>query len=161
MINLVIDMDDRLTITERMLKIGEQSNPVIIARKKIIMEIFNKMVIVANQEVNIPEFKKIYFPDEDRTLELIIEGMEDLDTGFVIQDSKFRTIKKLKDTPTATFKCSEETYLRLATDEVTFAQCYFWGWMDISGEFALRDYEILKRMFNKYKYIFKKIRNGM
>ena len=147
---------DRLTITERMMMNNNVLNN---AKKRTVMEVFNKMVVLANQEINLTEFKKTYFPNEERTLEFIIEGMEDLDTGFVIQENKVRTMKKLKDKPTATFRCTEDTFLRLATREVTFAQCYFYGWLDIKGEKAIRDYEIFKRMFNKYGYIFDKM-NG-
>jgi len=146
----------KLTITERMLM---KSKFIDDTKKKTVMEVFSKMVILANQEINLSEFKKTYFPTEDRTLEFIIDGMEDLDTGFVIQENKVRTMKKLQDKPTATFRCSEDTFLRLGTGEITFAQAYFYGWLSISGEKAIRDYEIFKRMFNKYRYIFDKI-NG-
>ncbi len=159
---------DNLTIVER--KLREQHsrprpkrrlpsiNPIQMTKNQRAQRMFNNMVILINQEVNLPEFKQTYFPDEDRTLEWNIKGMEDVDSGFVFEDSKVRTIKKLRDKPTCRFFCNEDTFLLLSTGELTYPQAYFWDLLQIDGENALRDYEIFKRMFNKYGHLLKGIR---
>jgi len=124
-------------------------------KKQRATEMFEKMVIRINQKVNLNEFKEKYFPNEDRTLQFNIEGMEDVDTGFVFEGGRVRTIKKIHDTPTVTFQCDEDTFLRLAVQEITFPQAYFYGWLKITGSNYLRDYEIFKEMFQKYGHILK------
>lgn len=154
-------MSDKLTITERNLQEMNGNGPktpddqFTAWKKKKAKEMFEKMVIRINSKVNLREFKEKYFPNEDRTLEFIIDGMEDVDTGFVFQDGKVRTIQKLRDTPTVTFQCDEDTFLRLATQEITFPQAYFYGWLKVTGKNYLRDYEIFKEMFRRYGHILK------
>jgi len=148
----------RLTKIERaLLQQEQQQNDSLFERekKKRVQLVFNKMVTRINQEIDLDKFKKTYFPDEDRTLEFLIEGMEDLDTGFVFEGGRVRTIERLKDEPTVRFKCTEDVFLQLATQEISFASAFLYGWLDITGENYMRDYEIFKRMFNKYGHILK------
>lgn len=119
-------------------------------KKQKAKEMFEKMCIRINQRIDVKKFRKRYNIIEDRTLEFYIKGMEDVDTGFVFKDGRVRTIKKIADKPTVVFKCSEDVFLRMATKEITLAQAYFWGWIDVIGENALRDYEIFNEMFNEY-----------
>ncbi len=158
--------NENLTTVERKMremdKHKKSTTPAAISeiKKKQAQSMFDKMVRLINQEVDLTGFKSQYFPDEDRTLEWIIAGMEDIDSGFVFEQGKVRTIKKLQDKPTCTFRCSEDTFLLLATGEMTYTQAYFWDLLQIEGEKALRDYEIFKRMFNKYGHLLNKIGPG-
>lgn len=149
--------DKNLTMTERLLN-KVAPNQVAEYKKTRVMEMFNKMVLLINKRIDFAKYKNKYFPNEDRTLEFNIDGLEELDTGFVFKDGKVRTIKKLLDRPTCTFRCSEDVFLLMATHEMTFPTAYFYGYLDISGEHALRDYEIFKEMFNEYGHIL--VENG-
>ena len=123
----------RLTKIERaLLQQEQQQNDNLFERekKKRVQLVFNKMVTRINQEI-------------------------DLDTGFVFEGGRVRTIERLKDEPTVRFKCTEDVFLQLATQEISFASAFLYGWLDITGENYMRDYEIFKRMFNKYGHILK------
>jgi len=146
---------NRLTKVERMLMKQNDEGLLDHEKKKKVQMIFNKMVVRINQEIDFNKFKKTYFPNEDRTMEFVIEGMEELDTGFVFEGGKVRTIRKLEDVATVSFKCTEDVFLQLATQDVSFAQAFLYNWLDITGENYMRDYEIFKRMFNKYGHILK------
>jgi putative sterol carrier protein len=132
-------------------------NPLTAEKRKLIKLIFDKMVVLINREINLDEFKDTYFPHEDRTLELNITGLEDLDTGFVFEKGKVRTIKKLADKPTVMFSMDEDTFIRLATQQLNFSEAFFYGDLDIHGENYMRDFRIFKRMFDKYGTLFEKL----
>jgi len=116
----------------------------------MITKIFEKMVELINKEIDLAEFKYTYFPDEDRTLELNIIGLSDLDTGFVFEGGKVRTIKKINDRPTVMFTMDEDTFIHIATKQVSFTEAFFYGDLDIQGDNYMRDFKIFKRMFDKY-----------
>jgi putative sterol carrier protein len=109
--------------------------------------------------MNIDEFKETYFPDEDRTLQLNIIGLEDLDTGFVFEDGEVRTIQKISDRPTVVLTMDEDTFILIATKRITFAEAFFSGDLEMEGENYLRDYRIFERTFTKYGKILDKIKN--
>lgn len=132
-------------------------NPLTAEKRKLIKLIFDKMVILINKEIDLAEFKDTYFPDENRTLELNIAGLEDLNTGFVFEGGKVRTIKKLHDKPTVMFSMDEDTFIRIATRQLTFSEAFFYGELDIQGDNYMRDYRIFQRMFDKYGTILEKL----
>ncbi len=135
-------------------------NPITYEKRRLIKKIFEKMVVLINREMNIEEFKDTYFPNEDRTLELNIKGIEDLDTGFVFQDGHVRTIKKLMDLPTVTVSMDEDTFIRLATKQETLGEAFFNGHMEMEGKEYFRDFKLFDRMFTKYGYVLDKLKNG-
>lgn len=135
-------------------------NPVTIEKRRLIKKIFEKMVVLINKEMNIEEFKETYFPDEDRTLELNIDGMEDIDTGFVFKNSTVRTIKKLSDRPTVKIAMDEDTFIRLATKQESLSEAFFYDHMKMEGDNYMRDFRLFDRMFKKYGYVLDKLRNG-
>lgn len=126
-------------------------------KRELVKQIFHKMIGLINKEINLEEFKDAYFPDEDRTLEMNILGIEDLDTGFVFENSKVRSIRKLSDRPTVVFTLDEDTFIRLALRRETFSEAFFYGELDIQGEKYMRDFHIFDRMFKRYGYILEKI----
>jgi putative sterol carrier protein len=134
-------------------------NPLEAEKRKLIKTIFEKMVPLINKEMNIDEFKETYFPDEDRTLQLNIIGLEDLDTGFVFEDGEVRTIQKISDRPTVVLTMDEDTFILIATKRITFAEAFFSGDLEMEGENYLRDYRIFERTFTKYGKILDKIKN--
>ena len=134
-------------------------NPLEAEKRKLIRTIFEKMVPLINKEMNMDEFKETYFPHEDRTLQLNIIGLEDLDTGFVFEDGEVRTIKKISDKPTVILTMDEDTFILISTGDMTFAEAFFNGDLDMEGENYLRDYRIFERTFTKYGKILYKIRN--
>lgn len=134
-------------------------NPLEAEKRKLIKTIFEKMVPLINKEMNIDEFKETYFPDEDRTLQLNIIGLEDLDTGFVFEDGEVRTIQKISDRPTVVLTMDEDTFILIATRRITFAEAFFSGDLEMEGENYLRDYRIFERTFTKYGKILDKIKN--
>ena len=142
-----------LTRIERLQKQHEKENFLLREKKERITALFGKIIIRINQEVDLPQFKASYFPDEDRTLEFVIDGMEDLDTGIVFEKGKVRTIRKIDDTPTVRFSCDEDTFLLIATGELSFVKAHLLNWLKIEGENWVRDVEIFKRLFNKYGHI--------
>lgn len=126
-------------------------------KEELIRKIFYKMVGLINREINLQEFIDTYCPDEDRTIEIKIIGLEDIDTGFVFENGKVRTIKKLSDSPTVRFTMDEDTFIRLATRQEGFSEAFFLGEMDIEGKNYFRDYRIFERMFERYGYILDKV----
>jgi putative sterol carrier protein len=134
-------------------------NPIETEKRELIKKIFAKMVALINKEINLKEFKDTYFPDEDRTLKMNIGGIEDLDTGFVFEGGKVRTIRKLTDEPTVTFTMDEDTFIRIATKKESFSEAFFYGELGIEGKNYMRDYRIFDRMFKKYGSILEKISN--
>lgn len=134
-------------------------NPLESEKRKLIKTIFDKMVTLINKEMNINEFKETYFPDEDRTLQLNIIGLEDLDTGFVFENGEVRAIQKISDKPTVILTMDEDTFILIATKRLTFAEAFFNGDLDMEGENYLRDYRIFERTFTKYGKILDKITN--
>jgi putative sterol carrier protein len=134
-------------------------NPLEAEKRKLIRTIFEKMVPLINKEMNMDEFKETYFPHEDRTLQLNIIGLEDLDTGFVFEDGEVRTIKKISDKPTVILTMDEDTFILISTRRMTFAEAFFNGDLDMEGENYLRDYRIFERTFTKYGKILDKIKN--
>jgi putative sterol carrier protein len=135
-------------------------NPVTIEKRRLIRKIFEKMVVLINREMNIEEFKDTYFPNEDRTLELNIKGIEDLDTGFVFRDGRVRTIKKLTDKPTVIVSMNEDTFIRLATKQETLGEAFFYSHMEMEGKDYFRDFKLFDRMFTKYGHVLDKLKNG-
>jgi putative sterol carrier protein len=134
-------------------------NPLEAEKRKLIKTIFEKMVPLINKEMNMDKFKETYFPHEDRTLQLNIIGLEDIDTGFVFEDGEVRTIKKISDKPTVILTMDEDTFILISTGDMTFAEAFFSGDLDMEGENYLRDYRIFERTFTKYGKILYKIRN--
>ena len=61
-------------------------------KKMLIEKLFKVGVKRINKDMDIPQFKKKFCPNEDRTLELNIIGMDHLDTGFVIEENAIRKI---------------------------------------------------------------------
>lgn len=134
-------------------------NPLEAEKRKLIRTIFEKMVPLINKEMNLDEFKETYFPHEDRTLQLNIIGLEDIDTGFVFKDGEVRTIKKISDKPTVILTMDEDTFILISTRRMTFAEAFFNGDLDMEGENYMRDYRIFERTFTKYGKILDKIKN--
>jgi|APFre7841882630_1041343.scaffolds.fasta_scaffold00020_7 putative sterol carrier protein len=134
-------------------------NPLEAEKRKLIKTIFEKMVPLINKEMNIDEFKETYFPDEDRTLQLNIIGLEDLDTGFVFENGEVRIIAKIYDKPTVILTMDEDTFILISTKRLTFAEAFFNGDLEMEGENYLRDYRIFERTFTKYGKILDKIKN--
>jgi len=135
-------------------------NPVVAEKRRLIKKIFEKMVDLINKEMNIEEFKDTYFPNEDRTLELNIKGIEDLDTGFVFRNGRVRTIKKLSDKPTVVVNMDEDTFIRLATKQETLGEAFFYSHMEMAGKEYMRDFKLFDRMFTKYGHVLDKLKNG-
>jgi len=129
-------------------------------KRELIKRIFSKMVDLINKEIDLEEFIDTYCPKEDRTLEINIRGLEDIDTGFVFENGKVRTIKKLADQPTVRFTMDEDTFIRLATRQESFSEAFFLDEMDAQGKNYFRDYHIFERMFKKYGHILDKISKG-
>lgn len=132
-------------------------NPIQHEKRELIKKIFTKMVDLINKEVNLMEFKETYFPDEDRTLELNIIGLEDINTGFVFESGTVRTIKKLQDKPTVKFTMDEDTFLRIATKRETFTEAWLYGELDTEGDNYIRDYKIFELMFKTYGHVLDKV----
>jgi hypothetical protein len=53
----------------------------------------------------------------------------------------------------------EDTFILISTGDMTFAEAFFSGDLDMEGENYLRDYRIFERTFTKYGKILYKIRN--
>lgn len=126
-------------------------------KRELIKKLFSSMVSLINKEIDLQEFVDTYCPYEDRTLEINIKGLEDLDSGFVFEKGTVRTMKKLNDQPTVSFTMDEDTFIRLATKQESFSEAFFYGEMEIQGRNYMRDYRIFDRMFNRYGHILDKI----
>jgi hypothetical protein len=129
------------------------SKDLIKIKRRLITKIFTRGIGVINNRINLKEFKDEYFPDEDRTASINIDGMEDLPTGFVIEKNNLRAIDKLKDEPTVIFRMDEDTFIEIALQEKTFLQAFFYGNLDVEGENYMRDLRIFEEMFKAYGHV--------
>jgi|TARA_Y100000034_G_C6910343_1_gene424411 putative sterol carrier protein len=123
-------------------------------KKMLIEKLFKVGVKRINKDMDIPQFKKKFCPNEDRTLELNIIGMDHLDTGFVIEENAIRTYKRLKDTPTCRIWMDEDVFISIKRGDITFTQAFFYGFLTIKGENYIRDLQIFQRIIDENKDTF-------
>ena len=119
-------------------------------KNQLITELFEKGVQLINQMVKLDQWKKEFFPNEDRTLALYIEEMEELPTGFVFESGKIRTMDKLKDIPTLSVYLTEDVFLSIATEEYTLQSAFFYRWIKLKGDNYLRDFKVFQVMFDRH-----------
>ncbi len=127
--------------------------PIQSKKKKLLIRVFEESVKVINRMVDLDDFKSTYFPNEDRTLAMFIEGMEDLPTGYTFEEGKVRMVDKFKDEPTVSLFMDEDTFLSIACQEITMEKAWFLRMLKMEGENYLRDFRIFQIMFNRYPQV--------
>ena len=105
-----------------------------------------KAVEVVNKNVDIEEFKEKYSPGENRSMLFVVRGRSS-DYGFVIDVDKIR-VKGEVENPTVTVSCDENTFWRITLKKITLDYAVATRKLSIVGEYFLRDYLILRRLFN-------------
>lgn len=117
-------------------------------KKELITRLFAKGVAVVNKVISLETFKQYdKGMDADRTLAMLIEGMEELDTGFVFEGGQVRVIKKLRDKPTVSLWLTEDTFISLCKLELTILGAFWEARLHVDGEHFMRDLELFDMMF--------------
>ena len=135
-------------------------NKVLEEKKKLIMELWRKSIELINRDVDLGKFKRDFFPDEDRTLWVELEGLEELNTGYTVKDGKLVIIDKKIDKPTIIIRTTEDVLLAIAFGELTLMEAFMYEYLEVEGEHYMRDLTIFQHMLDKYGYLRKKLTEG-
>jgi len=132
-------------------------NAILEEKKKLIMKLWEKSIELINKDVDLGKFKREYFPDEDRTLWIELEGLEELNTGYTVKNGRLVIIDKRIDKPTIKIKTTEDVLLSMALGKLTLMEAYMYDYLDVEGDNYMRDLAIFQQMLDKYGHLQKKL----
>jgi hypothetical protein len=112
----------------------------------VINFIIKKGIEQANNKLDIRTLRRKYKIFDDRTLALYIDGVDGVD--WVV-------LSKSISNPTAVAVISENDFIGIVKKQISFDDAYWWGSLEIKGEFEIRDFIIFRDVMSSFSDVVK------
>jgi len=119
----------------------------------VINFIIKKGIEQANSKLDIKSLRRKYNIFDDRTLALYIDGVDGVD-GFILTNNRVVLSKAIAN-PTAIATINETDFIGIIKKQISFDDAYWWGSLDIKGEFEIRDFVIFRDVMSSFSDVVK------
>jgi len=109
--------------------------------KKLINAVVDKV-----NEIGLEKYKAKYSPGENRSLLFVVTSPMG-QYGFIMEEDEVKVLEKLKREPTVIVSMNEDTVWAIALGKMDLTYAYATERVKVSGRYALRDYIILRQLF--------------